>query len=127
MSTKKKDKTQVDAKAGGAAAGGATGAVVGAAAGGPVGAAVGAVVGAAAGGLAGATLDDYEGNETEFRSHWESGSYRDKYTWDEAAPAYRYGWESYTPEHSNRSWSDVSSRPEERVEAARASSRTTSP
>ncbi len=87
MSSEKKDKTQVDAKAGGAVAGGATGAVVGAAAGGPVGAALGAVVGAAAGGLAGATLDDYEGNESEFRSHWQSGSYRDKYSWEEAAPA----------------------------------------
>ncbi len=109
MSNEKKDKAQVDAKAGGAMAGGATGAVVGAAAGGPVGAAVGAVVGAAAGGLTGATMDDYEGNESEFRSHWQSGSHRDKSTWDEAAPAYRYGWDSYTPEHSNRSWSDVSS------------------
>ncbi len=109
MSNEKRDKAQVDAKAGGAAAGGATGAVVGAAAGGPVGAAIGAVVGAAAGGLAGATVDDYEGNESEFRSHWQSGSHRDKYTWDEAAPAYRYGWESYKPEHGKRSWTDVSS------------------
>jgi len=109
MPNAKKDKAQVDAKAGGVAAGGATGALVGAAAGGPVGAGVGAVVGAAAGGLTGAAIDDYEGNEPEFRSHWESGSYRDKYTWDQAAPAYRYGWDSYTPEHSNRSWTDVSS------------------
>jgi uncharacterized protein (TIGR02271 family) len=108
-SSKKKDETQVDAKAGGAAVGGATGAVVGAAAGGPVGAAVGAVAGAAAGGLAGATLDDYEGNEPEFRKHWESSTYRDKYNWDDAAPAYRYGWQSFSPEHSGRSWTDVSS------------------
>jgi len=108
MSREKKDKAQVDAKAGGVAAGGTTGAVVGAAAGGPVGAAVGAVVGAAAGGLAGAAVDDYEGTEPEFRNDWQSSSYRDKYTWEQAAPAYRYGWESYKPEYSNRSGSEVS-------------------
>lgn len=105
--SKDKDKAQVDAKAGGAVAGGVTGAVVGGMTGGPVGAGVGAVAGAAAGGLAGSALDDYEGNEAEFRKEWQSGSYHDKYTWDQASPAYRYGWESYKPEHRKRSWSEV--------------------
>jgi len=103
-----KDDAQVDAKAGGAAAGGVTGAAIGAAVGGPVGAGIGAVAGAAAGGLAGSTAD-YTEAEPEFRKHYESSGYSDRYSWDEAAPAYRYGYEGYdaTSAHG-KSFADVS-------------------
>jgi uncharacterized protein (TIGR02271 family) len=109
MTTRKedRDKAQVDAKAGGAAAGGTAGAVIGGVVGGPVGAGVGAVVGAAAGGLTGSAFD-YNEAEPEFRSQWESSAHHDKVTWDQASPAYRYGYESYNkPEYQGRSWDEV--------------------
>lgn len=108
MATQKKDEARVDTKAGGAAAGGVAGAAIGAAAGGPVGAGVGAVVGAAAGGLTGAAMD-YGEAEPEFRREYEASAYRDRYTWDQASPAYRYGFEGYQrPEYQGKSYADVS-------------------
>ncbi|HZW06444.1 MAG TPA: hypothetical protein VFF65_04915 [Phycisphaerales bacterium] len=81
----------------GAAAGGVTGGAVGAI-GGPVGAAVGATVGAVAGGLAGKAageaIDPTE-EEGYWRSNFKSRPYaRDYGSYEEVAPAYRYGWES---------------------------------
>lgn len=104
-----RDKVQVDAKAGGTAAGGVAGAVIGGAVGGPIGAGIGAVVGAAAGGLTGSTLD-YNEAEPEFRSEWESSSTRGQSSWEQASPAYRYGYESYDkPEFKGRAWDEVRS------------------
>lgn len=83
----------------GAAAAGAaaTGAAVGMGAG-PVGAAVGAVVGAVAGGLAGkgiAEAIDPTAEEAYWRDNFSSRPYAADATYDDYAPAYRYGWESY--------------------------------
>jgi len=88
-----RDEARVDGKAGGAGVGGVAGAAIGAAVGGPVGAGVGAVIGAAAGGAAGAAYD-YSDHEPEFREHYESGPYQSITTWEDAGPAYRYGFES---------------------------------
>ena len=104
-----RDKAQVDAKAGGAAAGGTAGAVIGGMIGGPVGAGVGAVAGAAAGGLVGNALD-YKEVEPEFRKHFESGGHPAVTSWDDAAPAYRYGFErAGREEYCGRSFEDVRS------------------
>jgi hypothetical protein len=92
--------------AGGAALGSLTGAVVGATAGGPVGGIVGAVVG----GLSGAGVGEamrFAGVEPEFRAEWEAGPHRDRTTWEQAAGAYRYGWESRDrPEFRSRTWDE---------------------
>jgi uncharacterized protein YcfJ len=81
----------------GAAGAGAAGALIGSVAG-PVGTAVGAVVGAVAGGLAGKGVaeavnptaeDAYWREEYRNRPYYDAGT-----TYDEYAPAYRYGWES---------------------------------
>jgi hypothetical protein len=93
------------------AAGGLTGclagAAIGAAAGGPAGAAAGAIVGGTAGAGIGAAIDFSE-VEPEFRSEWEAGPDRDRYRWEQAAPAYRYGWEGFDrPEYRSRSWDEV--------------------
>ena len=46
-----------------------------------------------------------------FRNEWQSSPYRDRYTWDQVAPAYQYGWEAASrPEYANRSWDQL--RPE---------------
>lgn len=110
MATSKKtgkDEATVDAKAGGAAAGGTAGAVIGGLVGGPVGAGVGAVAGAAAGGMAGSAVE-YESVEPEFRRHWESGEYAKSHEWEQAAPAYRYGFEhAGKGDHGGRSFDEV--------------------
>jgi len=89
----------------GAAAAGAAGAAIGSVAG-PVGTAVGAAVGAVAGGLAG--KDAAEGiNPTAEDAYWRQNYKTRPYasgatSYDEYAPAYRYGWESrsrYTGEN----------------------------
>jgi len=109
--TDDRDKAKVDAKAGGTAVGGTVGAVAGAALGGPVGAAIGAVAGAAIGGTTGAAVD-YNEVEPRLREHWESthkGKSKAASTWDQAAPAYKYAWESYDkPEHRGKSYDEVS-------------------
>jgi Heat induced stress protein YflT len=99
-----------EATAGGAVTGGLTGAVVGGVAGGPAGAAAGALIGGVAGAGVGAAIDFTE-VEPEFRREWETGPDRGRSTWEQAAPAYRYGWESYDrPEYRGRAWDEV--RPE---------------
>ncbi len=78
----------------GALAGGTTGAVIGTAVAGPVGTAVGAAIGGTVG-AAGGSANDYAEAEGDFRQHYNSSAYRDRYTWDQASPAYRYGWDNY--------------------------------
>ena len=91
--------TGVGAAAGGTGAG-LAGAAIGAALSGPaapIGAAVGAVVGAVAGGLAGKGVAESV-NPTEEDAYWRENyktrPYASGATYDEFAPAYRYGWES---------------------------------
>ena len=82
------------AAAGGAAAGAAAGAV-----GGPVGAAVGAVAGGVAGGLVGKAIAE-KVNPTAEDAYWREEFTKRPYagtgaTYEDYAPAYRHGWESY--------------------------------
>jgi hypothetical protein len=97
----------VGAAAGGAAAGAAAGAVAG-----PVGAAVGAVVGGVAGGFAGKAVAEKIDPTTEnayWRDNYATRPYYDSsVTYDEFAPAYRYGWESRT-RYPDRRFDDVES------------------
>lgn len=84
----------------GAAGGGATGAVIGAAVAGPIGAGVGAVVGAIAGGLAGkgvAEAIDPTVEHAYWRGEYSKRPYVAKDSkYERYAPAYQYGWESYS-------------------------------
>jgi len=108
-----KDEATLDGKAGGAAAGGTTGALIGAVVGGPVGAGVGAVIGAAVGGLTGAAFDDngagFAENEEHFRTDYQT-RHKAKAapaTYEEAAPAYEYGWKMHnTPEFQGKSFDE---------------------
>jgi len=98
----------------GAAAGGAGGAILGTvmgmAVGGPVGALVGAGVGTVAGGALG-YMADYDSHEPKFREHHESDPSRARHPFDEASPAYRYGWESHdNPELRDKTYDKI--RPE---------------
>jgi hypothetical protein len=83
----------------GAASGAATGAVVGSA-GGPVGTAVGTVVGGVAGGLAGKGVAEAINPKFEdeyWRETYATRNYvREGEDYETFAPAYRYGWESYS-------------------------------
>ena len=93
----------------GAAGGAATGAVVGSA-GGPVGTAVGALVGGVTGGLAGKGIA--ESINPSFEHEYWRGAYaarpyvREGEAYETFAPAYRYGWESYT-RHAGRRFEEV--------------------
>jgi len=81
----------------GAAGGAATGAAIGAAAG-PAGMLAGAAVGAVVGGLAGkgvAEAIDPTVEEAYWRDNFASRPYATGSTFDDYAPAYRYGWETY--------------------------------
>jgi len=93
----------------GAAGAGAAGAAIGAAAG-PVGAVVGAAIGAVAGGLAGkgvAEAIDPTAEDAYWRDNYKTRPYVTKdHTYDDYAPAYRYGWESRA-RHHDRKWDDV--------------------
>lgn len=101
------DRPDPETTAGSAAAGAAAGAGIGALAGGPVGAAVGGTIGGV-GGAATAAAATYD--EGEFRREYESGPYRDRYSWEQVAPAYRYGWEGYDPKsHHESSYDQVGS------------------
>lgn len=85
--------------AGGAAAGAAAGAALGGVAG-PIGVAAGAVVGGLVGGLAGKGVAEWI-DPTEEHAYWQNEyrnrDYVDKDAdYDRYAPAYQYGWESYT-------------------------------
>ena len=84
----------------GAAGGGAAGAAIGAVVGGPIGGAVGAVVGAVSGGLAGKGVAE-KINPTAEHEYWREEYKARPYVkpgspYDEYAPAYEYGWESYS-------------------------------
>jgi hypothetical protein len=94
----------------GAASAGAAGAAIGAAVGGPVGAVVGAAVGGIAGGYAGKgvaenidpTVEDAYWRETyPTRPYAVAGT-----SYDEYAPAYRYGWESRS-RYAGKSYDEV--------------------
>ncbi len=92
--------------AGGVAGGAAAGAMVGGVTG-PVGAAVGAAIGAVAGALAGkkadpAVEDAYWRDNHTSRPYVRSGT-----SYDEYAPAYRYGAESYSRHGESRSFDEV--------------------
>ena len=82
----------------GAGGGGAAGAAIGTVLGGPVGAIVGAAVGAIAGGLAGkgvAEMIDPTAEDAYWRDNYTTRPYVDaNSSYDDYAPAYRYGWES---------------------------------
>ena len=95
----------------GAAGAGAAGAAIGSMAG-PVGTAVGAVVGAVAGGLAGKGIAESV-NPTAEEEYWQNNYKARPYvtagtTYDEYAPAYRYGWEARGRSAGSR-WEDVES------------------
>jgi phage tail tape-measure protein len=84
----------------GAAATGAAAGALGGALGGPVGVVVGAVVGAVAGGVVGRAAAE-EIDPTVEATYWREGyptrPYADTLVvYEEYAPAYRYGWESYS-------------------------------
>jgi hypothetical protein len=111
----------------GAAAAGATGAAIGSVAG-PVGTAVGAVVGAVAGGLAGKGVAEAI-NPTAEDAYWR-GTYQDRpyydrtMSYDDYAPAYRYGWESQA-RYSGRRFDDVENDMSSNWERAKGRSRLT--
>lgn len=91
--------------------GAAAGALGGAAAG-PVGAAVGAVVGAVVGGLAGkagAEAVDPTVEASYWRKNHASRPFAvETYTYEEFAPAYQYGWESFgRPHYQGKSFDSV--------------------
>jgi len=93
--------------AAGLGAGGVLGAVLGAGLAGPVGMLVGGTVGTVIGGMVGYGID-YDTHETEFRQHHESMHPQGGPTFDQASPAYRYGWESHDkPEFQNHTYDKV--------------------
>ncbi len=112
--TKDKDhpaaKSGVGALAGGVAGGVAGGAAAGAMAGGmtgPVGAAVGAAVGAVAGAVAGRMRADPAVEDAYWRDNYASRPYvTSGAAYDDYAPAYRYGVESYS-KYTDRSFDEV--------------------
>ena len=93
----------------GAAGAGAAGAAIGSVAG-PIGTAVGAVIGAVAGGLVGkgvAEAVDPTIEDAYWRDNYGSRPYAAAGTsYDDYAPAYRYGWES-RGRHAGRSFDEV--------------------
>lgn len=103
----------VGAVIGGAAAGVATAAATGAAVGtaaGPVGTVVGAAVGAVVGGLAGKAVAEHYDPTVE-DNYWRENHKREPYydrnfTYDDYAPAYRYGGEARS-RMMDRSYDDV--------------------
>jgi hypothetical protein len=77
----------------GVGAGGVFGAAVGAGLAGPIGMLVGGGVGSVLGAVAGYAVD-YDSHEHHFREHHKTMHPQGEHTFDEASPAYRYGWES---------------------------------
>jgi hypothetical protein len=99
----------------GTGAGAAVGGVIGGAAGtvaGPVGTIVGATAGAVAGGLAGKAAGEAV-NPTEHETYWRANyttrPYAREFTsYDDIAPAYRYGWESAgAPAYKGRTFEEA--------------------
>lgn len=99
--------------AGGASGGAVAGAAIGAV-GGPIGSAIGGAIGAVAGGLAGKAAGEAV-NPTEEDAYWRDNHKSRPYfqsgrSYDDYAPAYRYGWESASrPEYHGRRFDDVES------------------
>jgi len=121
--------TGVGAATGGIAAGAATGAVVGTMAG-PVGtlagAAIGAAAGAVVGGLAGKGVAE-EINPTIEHNYWRINYVSRPYAksgvaYDEYAPAYQYGWESYA-RYDGKQFVEVESKLESGWNSARGKSK----
>jgi len=86
----------------GAAGGAAAGAAAGAALGGPVGAVIGAAVGGVAGAMAGkgiAAAFDPKVEDAYWRKSYSTRPYAKGRSYDELAPAYRYGGESAVAHH----------------------------
>jgi len=82
---------------GGAAAGAAAGALAG-----PVGTVAGAIVGGIAGAAAGKAIAENVNPTVELeywrRTYNTRPYYNSRYSFEDYEPAYRYGWESYTPD-----------------------------
>ena len=92
--------------AGGVAGGAAAGAVVGGMTG-PVGAAVGAAIGAVAGAVAGRAKADPAAEDAYWRDNYSTRPYiRSGATYDDYAPAYRYGWDAQS-RYAGRSYDEV--------------------
>jgi hypothetical protein len=115
LTSDKKDhpgaKAGAGAVVGGVAGGVAGGAAAGAAAGGmtgPVGAAVGAAVGAVVGAVAGRSMRaDPAVEDAYWRDNYSSRPYVTQgASYDDYAPAYRYGWDSYS-KYPDRSFDEV--------------------
>ena len=108
MSTLKKD--HIVGTGGAALAGGAAGAAIGAAVAGPPGMAVGGIVGVALGATAGdriAEARDRRENLGHFEQIYQSMPYyRAGYDWNDYAPAYRYGLETYES-HEGKPFAEV--------------------
>ncbi|WP_040769071.1 hypothetical protein [Novipirellula maiorica] len=96
--------TGLGAALGGAATGAAAGAVAG-----PVGTVAGAVIGGVAGGLAGKAVAEKIDPTVEVAywrtEHQNRDYYNDQYSYDDYAPAYQAGWESFDPD-VNEDWAD---------------------
>jgi len=95
----------------GAAVGGTGGVLLGSlmglTLGGPVGALVGGSLGTLAGAAAGYAID-FHGHEPDFRAHYASGHGHARHTWEEASPAYRYGWEAHErPEFHDKTYDHI--------------------
>lgn len=107
--------------------GAATGAVGGAVAG-PVGVVVGAAAGAVVGGLAGKAVAEAIDPTVEtkyWRESYATRPYADSHTsYDEYAPAYRYGWESFgTRGQNGQAFENVEADLQQGWEQARGTSR----
>jgi hypothetical protein len=75
--------------------GGALGTMIGAGLAGPVGMLVGGTVGTVLGAMAGFGINyDYGSHEPDFRQRHETIHPQGGHTFEQASPAYRYGWES---------------------------------
>src|SRR3954465_10984009 len=97
----------------GAASGAVAGAALGGAVGGPVGAVVGAAVGGVAGGLAGKGVAEGVNPTAEdayWRNNYSKRPYAANRSYDDLAPAYRYGWES-RGRHTRPNFNDAQNNP----------------
>lgn len=109
----------------GAAGGAAAGAAVGAAIGGPVGAVVGAAVGGVSGAMAGkgiAAAFDPKVEDAYWQKNYSSRPYAKGRSYDELAPAYRYGGESAVA-HRGKNFDTASNELEHGWDKARGTSR----
>lgn len=111
MDDKEKTATGAGAVLGGVAGGVAGGAAAGAAIGGmtgPVGAAVGALAGAAVGALAGKGVANADpvAEDAYWRDNYSTRPYASGTSYDEFAPAYRYGVDSYS-KYQGRTFDEV--------------------